>query len=326
MGVKRRRFDPEFRAGAVRIVRETGKPVAQVARDLGIGEYTLHNWVKLDREQDGESGARVGGGQLSEPEREELAELRRLKAEMAREHAEEKEYTAAKAAAACRRHGITQSMGRVGCALANAAAEAFNSTLKVEFAHRHTFTTRAEARIKISTWIADFYNTSRRHSANDGLAPITFEHQMAEKRRTSTAQLRAEVAYHRLHDFRGLTRRRYPEKPRTSSSLRWNGPYCALIVSRATRRSRSSLPGRPPWKVSARDSRGNGIRPSAGVPAVTDEKPLARAVRVTSQRRLLPMPGSPSTSRTPERPSCAAASRSRAALHSAAQPRIVAGL
>ena len=85
-------------------------------------------------------------------------------------------------------------MGRVGCALDNAAAEAFNSTLKVEFAHRQSFATRAEARIKISTWITDFYNTTRRHSANGGLASITFEHQMAEKRRASTAQLRTEVA------------------------------------------------------------------------------------------------------------------------------------
>jgi putative transposase len=104
------------------------------------------------------------------------------------------EYTAAKTAAACRGLGVTQSMGRVGCALDNAAAEAFNSTLKVEFAHRQTFKTRAEARIKISTWIADFYNTTRRHTANDGLAPTTFERQMAEKRRTPTTQLRAEVA------------------------------------------------------------------------------------------------------------------------------------
>ncbi|WP_371944951.1 transposase [Actinomadura chokoriensis] len=31
----------------------TGKPVAQVARDLGISPYTLHNWVKNDREQAG---------------------------------------------------------------------------------------------------------------------------------------------------------------------------------------------------------------------------------------------------------------------------------
>ncbi|MEU0567403.1 integrase core domain-containing protein [Nonomuraea sp. NPDC005983] len=71
----------------------------------------------------------------------------------------------------CRRLGVVQSMGRVGCALDNAAAEAFNSTLKVEYVHRHRFRTRAETRLKIAAWIADFYNTTRRHSANDGLPP-----------------------------------------------------------------------------------------------------------------------------------------------------------
>ncbi|WP_406276849.1 transposase [Nocardia sp. NBC_00881] len=35
MAEKRRKFDREFREGAVRIVRETGRPVAQVARELG---------------------------------------------------------------------------------------------------------------------------------------------------------------------------------------------------------------------------------------------------------------------------------------------------
>ncbi|MEU8801586.1 integrase core domain-containing protein [Spirillospora sp. NPDC048819] len=64
-------------------------------------------------------------------------------------------------------------------ALDKAATEAFNSTLKVEFVHRQHFTTRAGARIKVATWIADFYNTHRRHSANDGLSPITFERQPA---------------------------------------------------------------------------------------------------------------------------------------------------
>ncbi|MFG2250941.1 transposase [Spirillospora sp. NPDC048823] len=96
MDTERRSFDPEFRAGAVRIVQETGRPVAQVARDLGINQYTLHNWVKKDRLADsgGNGGGALSksskGSGLSESEREELARLRRQKAEMARRHAEER--------------------------------------------------------------------------------------------------------------------------------------------------------------------------------------------------------------------------------------------
>ena len=45
----RRKYDPEFREGAVRIVTETGKPIAEVARNLGIHAGTLGNWVKKDR-------------------------------------------------------------------------------------------------------------------------------------------------------------------------------------------------------------------------------------------------------------------------------------
>jgi transposase len=90
-GTTRRRFDPEFRAGAVRIVKETGKPVAHIARDLGINEYTLYNWVQMDWHATGQVGRDGnGGGKLKEPEQEELARLRREKVELVKQHAQER--------------------------------------------------------------------------------------------------------------------------------------------------------------------------------------------------------------------------------------------
>ncbi|MFE7395088.1 IS3 family transposase [Streptomyces sp. NPDC057582] len=82
----------------------------------------------------------------------------------------------------CDRLGVVQSMGRVGSALDNAAAESFNSLIKVEYIHRNQFATRAEARLKIATWITDFYNPRRRHSGAAGLPPIEFERTISEAR------------------------------------------------------------------------------------------------------------------------------------------------
>ena len=78
MAETRRKFDQDFKQGAVRIVRETGKPIVQVARELGVNEGTLGNWCAQDRRQRGEPG-----GPLGEDERAELVRLRRENAELA---------------------------------------------------------------------------------------------------------------------------------------------------------------------------------------------------------------------------------------------------
>ena len=56
---ERRKYDFEFRQGAATIVRETGRPIAGVARELGIGAGTLRNWVKKDRLARGEEADRA---------------------------------------------------------------------------------------------------------------------------------------------------------------------------------------------------------------------------------------------------------------------------
>ena len=83
MAQTRRKFDADFREGAVRLVRETGKPIAQVARDLGINARTLGNWVNADERRQGN-----GDGALDEGARAELARLLPKNAASATERAE----------------------------------------------------------------------------------------------------------------------------------------------------------------------------------------------------------------------------------------------
>ncbi len=75
MSETRGQHDPEFKAGAVRIVLETRRPVAEVAREVGIGAGTLGNWVRRDRAE--RSGERLDGD-----ERAEFVRLRRRCAEL----------------------------------------------------------------------------------------------------------------------------------------------------------------------------------------------------------------------------------------------------
>jgi putative transposase len=84
------------------------------------------------------------------------------------------EYCATAFRTACRRIGITQSMGRVGSALDNAAIESWHSTLEFELRRLEHFTTKAQARRRVAAWIED-YNHHRRHSALGMRSPVEFE-------------------------------------------------------------------------------------------------------------------------------------------------------
>ena len=90
------------------------------------------------------------------------------------------EYTGDLFATACDTLGVTQSMGRVGSALDNAAAESFNSTLEHELLSRRHFATKAQARREVARFI-DAYNHRRRHSSCEMLSPIAYEHVLAER-------------------------------------------------------------------------------------------------------------------------------------------------
>ena len=77
MGRQRREFGPEYKDEAVKLVINTGRTVAVVARELGIQESTLGRWVNLQK--DGHDG---GEAPLSETERTELARLRKENSEL----------------------------------------------------------------------------------------------------------------------------------------------------------------------------------------------------------------------------------------------------
>jgi transposase len=64
-------YAPEFRAEAVRLVREGGRTPHQLAADLGCSEEAIRNWVK---QADLDEGRRADG--LTSAEQEELRRLR----------------------------------------------------------------------------------------------------------------------------------------------------------------------------------------------------------------------------------------------------------
>ena len=82
MSGKYRKFSPEFREEAARMVVETSRPIVDVARELGINETSLGNWVRAYRQKHAGDEPPL---QLSE--RARLRELERRNRELEMENA-----------------------------------------------------------------------------------------------------------------------------------------------------------------------------------------------------------------------------------------------
>lgn len=77
MGKARRKFDERYKKEAVRFLEETGRPLSEVAKELGVTEQSLWRW----RKKYGTGTAET----LSPSEREELQRLRRENARLQQE-------------------------------------------------------------------------------------------------------------------------------------------------------------------------------------------------------------------------------------------------
>jgi transposase InsO family protein len=97
------------------------------------------------------------------------------------------EYVGHLFAQACQALRVTQSMGRVGSALDNAAAESWNSTLEHELLSRCRFATKDQARRAVAGFI-DVYNHRRRHSSCEMLAPVAYEAVLAARALDTASQ------------------------------------------------------------------------------------------------------------------------------------------
>src|SRR6185295_6613558 len=85
----------------------------------------------------------------------------------------------------CRQTSVRPSMGSVGDAYDNAICESFFATLECELLARGRFTSQAEARMAVFSFIEGWYNPTCRHSAIGYLSPIAYEAQMTKDTATT---------------------------------------------------------------------------------------------------------------------------------------------
>lgn len=178
-------YTPEYRRETADYIISTGRPVRQVAEELGINCKTANNCVVARKKQ------LSGEAPTTEVDADLVAAQKRIR-ELEMENAflkksrsllrerpsvndkyrlmyAEKENFPVKLMA--RILEVRLSVGRTGSCHDNAVAESFFANLKNEMYHRQKFSARVEARRALVNYIETYYNRRRPHSTIDYQIP-----------------------------------------------------------------------------------------------------------------------------------------------------------
>jgi Integrase core domain len=127
-------------------------------------------------------------------------------------------------------------MGSVGDCYDNAVCETFHASLKKERLYRHSWPTRAQARVAVFQYIEGWYNPRRRHSTLGYLSPIEFERHHAERAALTLndpKSAKGSVASISQKPLDGLTTRRVSTVGVDLAAAGSISPENALVVSPA---------------------------------------------------------------------------------------------
>lgn len=85
--MKRKQYTKQFKVEAVRLLEQTKKPAAELARELGVRRNQLYKWKRALTEQGEEAAFRRPGRRSGSHERADYAELKRRVAQLEEENA-----------------------------------------------------------------------------------------------------------------------------------------------------------------------------------------------------------------------------------------------
>ena len=174
--IERRQHSKEFKAEAVRLVKEGGRSFRDVAHSRRVVGWAMSERMTAELVTSALSMA---------------VQQRRPEAGLLIHSDRGSQYASEFYRRQLRANRFVCSMSRKGNCWDNSVAESFFHTLKGELIYHAGYKTRAQARSGIFESIEVFYNRIRRHSTLDYQTPLLFERQHEPKRQQTQAGLAA---------------------------------------------------------------------------------------------------------------------------------------